>query len=345
MNDPNAVLPVFNPAVDLPSNFLLLMYGVRRSGKTVLMKYLLDQMGDRLKNTEVYVICSTLSVNPDQYKFVPKAAQFSDVENLDYRLGQIIDSQKERMRQFREANNGKVDIPKLYDGKSDDESSDDDTPGPMKHISMSRQAAMKEIDDPEAYANTEVKPVLIILDDCVNENSVRTSNNLRLLSIGGRHILISCIILSQVVAGSASVPPSVRTQADTVIVVAQPRSRAERDLIAEQYLTAANEEGSKRAGLMLMNKITEESHRALVISTVSASARSYPDYCFKVGPCPFPPVPDDFRLGTEEQWNFEMKKKKPKSKSMPNPFASKVDLPKDKRSGEYLRGQSDDLFW
>ena len=345
MNDPNAILPVFNPAVDLPSNVLMLMYGVRRSGKTVLMKYLLDQMGDRLKNTEVYVICATLSVNPDQYSFIPKAAQYSDVENLDYRLGQIIQNQKERMKHFREANGGKIDIKKKYE--SDDDLTDDEDVGigPMKHMSMSRKAAMKEIEDPDCYDDCEVKPVLIILDDCVNENAVRSSPNLRLLAIGGRHILISCIILSQVVAGSASVPPAVRTQADTVIVVAQPRSRLERDLIAEQYLTAGNEAGAKASGLMLMNKITEEPHRALVISTVSASARSYPDYCFKVGPCPFPPVPEDFRLGTEEQWNYEMRKKKAKSKEMPNPFSSTSELPKNNRTGEYLRGVTDDVFW
>jgi hypothetical protein len=309
------------------------------------MKYLLGQMEERLKNTEVYVICQTLSVNPGQYDFIPKSAQFSDVENLDYRLGQIIETQKERMKAYREAHGGKMDIPKLYDGDKGCDS-DDDAPGCMKQTSMSRQAAMKEIDDPDAFSDEQCKPVLIIMDDCVNENAVRTSKNLSLLAIGGRHILISCIILSQVVAGSASVPPSVRTQADTVIVVAQPRSRNERDLIAEQYLTAGNEAGSKASGLMLMNKITEEPHRALVISTVSASARSYPDYCFKVGPCPFPPVPDGFRLGTEEQWNYEMRKKKAKgSKEMPNPFTAKPDLPKNMRTGEYFRATSDDLFW
>lgn len=341
MNDPNAILPEFNPAVDLPSNFLMLMYGVRRSGKTVLMKYLLDQMGDRLKNTEVYVICATLDVNPDQYSFVPKAAQFSDVENLDYRLRTIVDGQKEKMRQHREANGGKIEFKKLYE--SDDSSSEEE--GPMKHTSLSRKAAKKEINDPDSYENSQVKPVLVILDDCVNENAVRTSPYLRLLAIGGRHILISCIILSQVVAGSASVPPAVRTQADTVIVVAQPRSRIERDLIAEQYLTAGNESSAKSSGLQLMNKVTEVQHRALVISTVSASARSYVDYCFKVGPCPYPPVPENFRLGTEEQWNYEMRKKKSKSKNMPNPFSSTTELPINNKTGEYLRGNSDDLFW
>ena len=65
----------------------------------------------------------------------------------------------------------------------------------------SHESREKEIVDPDEYKDCDVKPILIILDDCVNENSVRTSPYLRLLAIGGRHIMISCIILSQVVAG------------------------------------------------------------------------------------------------------------------------------------------------
>lgn len=343
MNDPHVILPTFNPVVDLPEHFLLLMYGVRRSGKTVLMKYLLHQMQERLKYSEVYVICASLEVNPDQYDFVPKSAQFSDVENLDFRLRTIMDNQKEKMRQQREAQKNGKSEPKKW--KSEDDSDSEEEGMQMKHESLSRKAAKKEINDPDSYKDSIAKPILIILDDVVNETAVRTSPSLRLLAIGGRHIMISCVILSQVVAGSASVPPAVRTQADTIIVVAQPRSRIERDLIAEQYLCATNETNAKQVGLQLMNKATEVQHRALVISTVSPSARSYPDYCFIVGPSPFPPTPDDFRLGTEEQWNFEMRKKKPKSKHMPNPLAHTLELPRDRRTGEYLRGLEDDIFW
>ena len=100
MNDSVDLLPGFNPVTDLPENFLVIMYGLRRSGKTVLMKYLLSQMEERLKHTEIYVICGTLDVNPDQYDFIPKSAQYSDVENLDYRLKLIVDKQKADMKTF-----------------------------------------------------------------------------------------------------------------------------------------------------------------------------------------------------------------------------------------------------
>ena len=55
MNDSVDLLPAFNPVTDLPEHFLVIMYGLRRSGKTVLMKYLLSQMEDRMKYSEIYV--------------------------------------------------------------------------------------------------------------------------------------------------------------------------------------------------------------------------------------------------------------------------------------------------
>ena len=205
-------------------------------------------------------------------------------------------------------------------------------------------AAKREIIDSEQYKDSDVKPVLLILDDVVSENAVRTSSYLRLLAIGGRHIMISCIILSQVVAGSASVPPSVRTQADTIIVVANPRSRVERELIAEQYLCAGNESNAKSIGLNLLSKTTEVEHRALVISTCAPNARAYPDYCFKVGPCPYPPTPMG---GSSEQTSSgRIKgKQKPKSKELPNPLRRHTELPMDMKTGDYLRGIEDEVFW
>ena len=345
MNDPVDLLPAFNPVTDLPEHFLVIMYGLRRSGKTVLIQYRLSQMEDRMKYSEIYVICGTLDVNPDQYDFIPKSAQFSDVENLDYRLKLIVDKQKQDMKNFREKK-GKLEFKKKYENASDDEASEDECPTPLKHTSKSRVAAKREIVDEEQYKDCDVKPVLLILDDVVSEQTVRYSSYLRLLAIGGRHIMISCIILSQVVAGSASVPPSVRTQADTIIVVANPRSRVERELIAEQYLCAGNESGAKSIGLNLLSKVTEVEHRALVISTCAPNARAYPDYCFKVGPCPYPPTPDDWKMGTDEQWAYQRKSKKPKSKELPNPLKRHNELPMNMKTGEYLRGLEDeDVYW
>jgi hypothetical protein len=129
-----------------------------------------------------------------------------------------------------------------------------------------------------------------------------------------------------------------------IAVVAQPRSRIERELLAEQYLTSENKDSSKKDGLQVLNKITETQHRALFISTISPSARSYLDFAYRYGPVPFPPCDEEFKLGTQEQWDLVQKKKKKNGKNLPNPFAHAVDLPQTK-SGEYLNGNSDHLFW
>ncbi len=146
MNNQADILPEFNPSTDLPEHFLMLVYGLRRSGKTVWVKWMLNQMMERIQYHEVYVICGTLDVNSEQYAFVPKAAQFSDVENLDYRLRTIVDMQKERVKKYKDANGGKMDFKKLDEGSDSDESDNEKV---LKHQSKSRKASKKEIVDPE----------------------------------------------------------------------------------------------------------------------------------------------------------------------------------------------------
>jgi len=341
-------IPEFDPMMDVPDHFLMLIYGIRRSGKTVMLKHMLESMKERLQFHEVYVICSTLDVNPDQYDFLPKTAQFSDVANIDYHLRKIYDNQKRNMQKRKEAGGKeKGDMEKLYEDQTEDS-------GGVLHrqtkdlVTLSRAAAMNEIYKPEEYQDdTGYHPVLLILDDVVSENAVRSSPYLKNVAIAGRHLHISCIILSQAVAGSASVPPAVRIQADLVLCVAQPRSRNERDLLAEQFLTSENRDNAKVEALKMMDKVTEVQHRAIVMSTVCPNARSYIDYLFMYGPVPYPPCSDDFVLGTEEQWSHVDKKKKGGGgKALPNPFGGKPDLPKNHKTGDYfIRSKKDDLYW
>ena len=49
--------------------------------------------------------------------FVPKAAQFSDVENLDYRLRTIVDMQKEKVKRYKETRGRKMEFKKLCEKK------------------------------------------------------------------------------------------------------------------------------------------------------------------------------------------------------------------------------------
>lgn len=352
MSEYVSAIPELNPITDFPDHFFIILYGIRRCGKTVMLRHMLYEMRERLQHHEVYLFSATIDLNPKQYDFIPKEAQFSDVRNIDYHLRKIVDKQKQRKAEFQELQKN-AQPKKMFASK--EEKKTDKITKYDNTMTLSRKAAMKEILDPDAFcvddSTSDYHPLLIVLDDVVNENSIRHSAYLNLLAIGGRHLDISVVILSQMVAGSGSVPPIIRTQADMIAVVAQPRSLNERNLIAEQYLTSENRPSSKADGLRLMNAITEIQHRALFISTVSSNARSYIDFSFKYGPVPYPHPDPDFTIGTDDQWG-DQRDKRNKSKNsssnsgggkLPDPFTHATDLPKNKK-GEYI-SPDDEIFF
>jgi hypothetical protein len=288
-----------DPSNDLPENFFIIMYGLRRSGKTTMLRYMLWEMQDRLQEFEIYLFSGTAEVSPEDYEYIPKKSKFPNVKEMEMDLQRLISKQKKRKKEKDET------------------------------------------------------CMLLIFDDVVSESVVRHSDSLNFLAVGGRHINISVVILSQVVTGSGSVPPIIRTQADGIFVVANPRSELERKLLVEQYLTPSKlNEGHKRAEIIL-DSATAVQFRALVIMTTDSSARRLEDFLWLYGPVP-DELDEDFRLGTEEQWENEsdaeerpMKRqrrrpmiKKP-SENLPDPFSKTPQLPKD-RAG-YIRGLSQNL--
>jgi len=291
-----------DPNDDLPDNFFVIMYGLRRCGKTTMLRYLLYELEQKLEAHETFLFSGTAEVSPQDYSYIPKKAKFPNVKEMEMDLQRIISKQKKRM---------------------------------------------KEHDDTK---------VLLIFDDVVSESVVRHSDSLNFLAVGGRHINISVVILSQVVTGSGSVPPIVRTQADSIFVVANPRSELERKLLVEQYLTPSKlNEGKSRAEIIL-DSATAVQYRALVIMTTDSSARRLEDFLYLYGPVP-PEIDDDFRLGTSEQWENESddessKSKKPEqrrekrrklepSKNLPDPFKNSPQLPKER--GTFINGLSKNL--
>lgn len=298
MADVVARLDEFNPDESLPEHFFCIYYGLRRSGKTVMLRYMLKELEERLEEHKVYLFSSTAEVSPEQYDFVPKKAKFPNINEIEFDLGEIIGKQKAAIKRHHE----------------------------------------NEEEEPA--------PILVILDDCVSEEKIRHSPSLNTLAVAGRHINISVIILSQVVTGSGSVPPIIRTQADAIFVVANPRSEIERKLIAEQYLTAENTFAGKQKGLQVLGAATSTQYRALVILTTDSSARRFTEYLSVYGP-----VPErvELKLGTEEQWadQGEVKRRKvvkknekyEKSLTLPDPFLYAPTLPMDK-GGNFLGGLS-----
>jgi hypothetical protein len=167
-------------------------------------------------------------------------------------------------------------------------------------------------DDDDDSANEEDEcpypPLLIILDDCVHENTIRHSPSLNKVFIAGRHMSVDCIVLSQNVCGSGSVPPPIREQAEVLIVMALPRSVKARKMLEEEYLTVSDSI-PQGAGRRIMADVTSEPHRGFVITKTNNEARSIKDYCFYFGPVPYdttkekhPRWVEKLKFGTEEQW-------------------------------------------
>lgn len=246
----------FNFTENSPENFFAIIYGIRRSGKSTVLKKILFDMRERFQNHYVYLFSSTAKVDPEQYTYYPKGCKFSQLENLDDELGEIISQQAD-----------KLDVPK-----------------------EKREKALEE------------NKILIILDDCVNEDSIRRSPSLNNLAVSGRHLNFSVFVLSQSICGSASVPPIIRTNSDFIILATLPRSVKERDLLVEQYLLGSHH-CNRITAYKILEKITSVKYRVVIITMFETAARVYQEYVFSYGPFSKDAVPEEFKIGHPSQWH------------------------------------------
>jgi hypothetical protein len=359
-------LDEFDPATDLPKDFFLIMYGMRRTGKTTCLMTMLESMKDRFKNHKVFVFTGTGKDNPAQWKNFPLNVINSDIANINTSVGKVIGEQRENIkkeviRQLMEKSVNQVDGAEKKEGKVDEEErkkeedkqkldkkgktrgkkrkrgkaekkdeSDNVSGVPEKEdkgfdndlerfpgVLDRRFTDLKNITDADIMAarrdglidDNMLPHILIILDDVVNEGSIRNSQNLNALAVHGRHLMITAIVLSQCVCGSMSVPPGIRINSDYVMVMGNPRSVRERQLLQEQYLTISNDKDHSSDGLRILSDVSREEFRCLVIKVASSSATRFQDYLFKYGPVPEPPdnVSEDFKMGTDEQWKKDEK--------------------------------------
>lgn len=366
----------FNPGEDLPPDFFLVMYGMRRSGKTTAVMHMLESMKDRFEHHKAYVVCGTGCDNPKQWKNFPMTSVFHDVSKVDGKIRELIDEQRRGIHEEvkRQVAAKSVKPPPAPDQNRDKKIQNETLSGLNENVKRKVKSKKRRKDNIEPVPvepdkgpdnDTERFPgevtvarepnrpmtiediirirreeeldenlfphVLIILDDVVNENTIRFSPHLNQLAVSGRHLFISVVVLSQCVCGSASVPPIIRNNADYVMVVKNPRSRNERKLLEEQYLTASNELGAGREGLRVMEEVTEIKYRILVIN-VSADGNRFSDYLFKYGPVPEPPnhVSDGFKLGTKKQWEDDDKVNR-------KPAFTKDNMPKEPPKGPPLQ--------
>lgn len=269
----------YNFSEQLPDDFFGIIYGIRRSGKSTILKKILYDMKDRLSKHKVYLFSSTAKVDPEQYNYYPPDFKYSDIENLDDSLGELLEQQTQKLES----------------------------------------------------KNEEMDKILIILDDCVNDNTIRHSPMLNSLAVSGRHLHFSVFILSQSVCGSASVPPIIRTNSDFIILATLPRSVNERNLILEQYMIGSHH-CNRESAVKLLEKITAIKYRVVVIIMYETAARNYNDYVFKFGPFPKDTVPDDFKIGDKTQWSKSSKDEGKKNSSDEENEDKNINLKKIKKT-------------
>lgn len=333
-----SILSLFRPSRDLPPDFMLIMYGMRRAGKTTMLLHMLEDMKERFKYAQVHVFSGTADENPSQWRNFPPGHVTADIANIDVHIGDILRQQQEQIREEvqnqvrakhlkvegfsgkRKRGNGEAPNAKKQTvrGLSSEPAVHNDTPmfAQDMYANVTAGEEMFELSDSQINELRRAGKIdesrfprrLIILDDVVNENRIRHSTNLNKLAVSGRHIFISCIILSQSVTGSASVPPIIRRNSDYIMVVGYPRSIHERKMLAEEYLTISNEGDAAAKSLRILKDVTQKSYRAFVISVINSTATEYNQFLFQYGPVPPPPrnVSKGFKLGTSDQWKFKL---------------------------------------
>lgn len=345
-----ATLDRFIPETDLPPDFMMIMYGMRRSGKTTALMHMLESMKKRFEKHKAHVFCGTAQDNPKQWKNFPMNCVHGDISKIDEGIGKIIDEQREAIQEEvkRQMSDKQVQAPAVPDQTNDkkvkkgalsavksrkrkrgknhgvipvegDKGPDNDLerfPGEVVTNNDNGNREMSVEDLMMARRDNDLDEtlfphVLLVLDDVVSEETIRHSPRLNQLAVSGRHVFISVVILSQCVCGSGSVPPTIRNNSDYVMIVKNPRSSSERKLLREQYLTASNKKEAGAEGLRVLEAVTSVKFRILVIN-VSADGAQFRDYLFTYGPTP--PAPDNvsagFRLGTEAQWDADKKSKR-----------------------------------
>ena len=92
-------LPQFDPSTDLPPDFMLIMYGMRRTGKTTALLHMLEGMQDRFKHHLVHVFSGTANENPAQWRNFPPGAVSADIAHIDASIGSILADQQEMIRE------------------------------------------------------------------------------------------------------------------------------------------------------------------------------------------------------------------------------------------------------
>lgn len=315
----------FQPLEMFEQGFTAIFYGLRRCGKNVALRDMMARMYPRIRDHEVYVLTGTGIFNYEkQWEHIPRSAVKTETDRMEEILQELLSerltwwenhfaegggerpTKRARKDAGASASDGGNQLnPKISGrfGSNTDEG---------KAIELDGNNLDDSSDDDDDSGNDEDEcpfpPMLLIMDDCVHEQSIRHCPTLNKVFIAGRHMQVDVVVFSQNFCGSGSVPPPIREQAEVLVVMALPRSTKARKMIEEEYLTISDNI-PKGAGLRLMADVTSVPHRGFVITKNINTARYLKDYCFYYGPAAWDKKRDNhpkqilrLKYGTPEQW-------------------------------------------
>lgn len=120
-------------------------------------------------------------------------------------------------------------------------------------------------------------PILIILDDVIQDKAIRSSYTLKALATQGRHSDVSVICLSQTISARSGFPAVIRQNVDIFICFTL-HDVFNRETASECYASII----SKKEGMLLINSLTQEKEYQVAVFDLSkVHVKNYEDYVYK----------------------------------------------------------------
>lgn len=226
---------------DMIPHFTGMIYGARRVGKTHLASYIISKLHKRFK--KVYLFSQTTELQPDAWSFIPEDHKFDHFDTVV--LEGLYNKQVEEVSKARRSLEGRKP--------------------PLTGDAL-RDAISKK-----------VPSILLILDDIINDTSVRGSGLLGKLFVSGRHLRFSLLFLSQTPARSATISRLMRSNVDYCFCS---EFDTEDDLETIAGLFFCKE--GKKAGIARIHQLTAEKHSFAVSELHKRGKVSLADHTFSI---------------------------------------------------------------
>jgi hypothetical protein len=262
--------------------FTMVVYGRRRIGKSVLVNYILSQIKDRFD--DAYVFSQTSEVQPLMWTAFHKTRIHHGYSSAQ--LNSIFEERRLAMHKVNEEFQEKR----------------------KKEVGSYKMTKNDELFY-KKLLDKHVKDTLILLDDIVGDNQIRTCNLFKNIFTLGRHYRLSLIILSQNANRRGAISRECTGNADYAFTSSM-LLQDDYQVLAEQYWGT---EGSRRGAEFIAENTSEDYVFLFTDNTNKTKNRKYLlDHTFSYKA----PPPDDLKRFTigKKPWEVEKQMEKENKK-------------------------------